>query len=127
MTKTILIIDDEPDIRELVTLAIELGTPWRALAAESGTAGIARATELAPDAIILDVMMPGMDGPETLARLRAEPATQRIPIVFLTAKVRQSDRDRLLALGAEGVLPKPFDPMTMPAELAGILGWDPGA
>jgi len=124
MPKTILIIDDEPDIRELVTLAIELGTSWQPIAAESAATGLALAAERRPDAILLDVMMPGVDGPETIGRLHADEATRHIPVVFLTAKVRQSDRDRLLALGASGVLPKPFDPMTMPGELAAILGWD---
>jgi CheY-like chemotaxis protein len=124
MSKTILIIDDEPDIRELVALALEIGTSWKSLAADSASAGLALASEHRPDAILLDVMMPGVDGPETIRRLHADQRTKDIPVVFLTAKVRQSDRERLLALGAAGVLAKPFDPMTMPGELAAILGWD---
>ena len=124
MSKTILIIDDEPDIRELVALALDIGTSWKSLAADSAAAGLALASEQRPDAILLDVMMPGVDGPETIRRLHADGGTKDIPVVFLTAKVRQSDRERLLALGAAGVLAKPFDPMTMPGELAAVLGWD---
>ncbi|MCU1372755.1 MAG: response regulator receiver protein, partial [Actinomycetia bacterium] len=76
-----------------------------------------------PDAIILDVMMPGMDGPATLAELRADPATADIPVVFLTAKVQSIERRRLEELGAAGVVAKPFDPMTLAGELSAAFGW----
>ena len=90
--------------------------------AASGAEGVQRAKEERPDAILLDVMMPGLDGPSTLARLREDPATASVPIVFLTAKAIASEVDRLRALGAAGVLTKPFDPMTLARELRAALG-----
>jgi two-component system, OmpR family, response regulator len=76
----------------------------------------------APDVVLLDVMMPGLDGPSTLARLREDPATSAIPVVFLTAKAIATEVDRLKSLGAAGVLTKPFDPMTLARELRAVLG-----
>lgn len=123
MTKTILIVDDENDIREVGQLALEVSSDWRVLAASSGAEGVAQAKAERPDAILLDVMMPGMDGPTTLANLREDTATRNIPVVFLTAKVRASDRDYLLSLGAVAVLAKPFDPMSLADQVADALGW----
>ncbi|MEO7083186.1 MAG: response regulator [Gemmatimonadaceae bacterium] len=123
MTKTLLIVDDEDDIREVAEMSIELGTSWAVVTASSGATGVARAAETKPDAILLDVMMPGMDGPATLAALKGNDATQAIPIIFLTAKVRASDRETLVALGATAVLSKPFDPLELPQQIADALGW----
>jgi CheY-like chemotaxis protein len=123
MGKTILIIDDENDIREVGQLALEVGSDWRVLAAASGAQGLDQARAERPDAILLDVMMPGMDGPTTLAHLRDDPATRDIPVVFLTAKVRTSDREWLTSLGATAVLAKPFDPVSLADQVADALGW----
>ncbi|MEP6494141.1 MAG: response regulator [bacterium] len=123
MTKTILIVDDEDDIREVAQLALELGSDWSVVAASSGAEGLEQARALRPDAILLDVMMPGMDGPATLASLRDDPATRDIPVIFVTAKVRSSDRERLAALGVSAVLAKPFDPIAFPGQVAEALGW----
>jgi CheY-like chemotaxis protein len=90
--------------------------------AASGREGLQRAADEAPDAILLDVMMPGMDGPTTLSALRATPATAAIPVVFLTAKAMPSEIERLRGLGAEGVLTKPFDPLTLAGQLRSTLG-----
>lgn len=126
MSRTLLLIDDDDDIREIAQLSLELGAGWTVLTAASGSAGIEVAREQQPDAILLDVMMPVLDGPATLARLREDPRTKAIPVVFLTAKARPAERDRLAGLDVAGVLPKPFDPMTLADQLKVALGWDAG-
>ena len=123
MNKTVLIVDDDDDIREVGQLALEIGSDWTVLAASSGAEALEMAATANPDAILLDVMMPGMDGPTTLTALRADPATCHIPIVFLTAKVRDSDREQLMTLGAVSVLSKPFDPLALTEQVAEALGW----
>jgi CheY-like chemotaxis protein len=119
----ILIIDDEDDIREVAALSLETIAGWDVVTANSGTQGLARAIEQQPDAILLDVMMPGMDGPTTFRELRKNPATARIPVVLLTAKVQTNDQKRFADLGVEAVLLKPFDPLTLAAQIADALGW----
>lgn len=123
MSKTLLLIDDDDDIREIAQLSLEMGAGWTVLAASSGAEGIALATKEHPDAILLDVMMPSMDGPATLEQLRADDRTREIPVVFLTAKARPAERDRLAGLDVSGVLAKPFDPMALADQLRATLGW----
>ena len=127
MRKTILIIDDDDDIREVAQLTLELGASWIVVAANSGATGVDAAITHCPDAILLDVMMPGMDGPATLDRLRQDERTRDIPVVFLTAKARPIERERLEALRVAGVLGKPFDPVTLPHQIASLLGWETAA
>jgi|SwirhisoilCB3_FD_contig_31_10879856_length_656_multi_4_in_0_out_0_2 CheY-like chemotaxis protein len=124
MSKTILIIDDDDDIREVAQLTLELGASWNVVSANSGVSGVDAAVAHHPDAILLDVMMPGMDGPATLDRLRADARTREIPVVFLTAKARTSERERLESCAVAGVLDKPFDPTMLPSQLASLLGWE---
>jgi CheY-like chemotaxis protein len=121
--KRILVIDDEDDIREVAQVSLEMVGGWEVLTAASGKEGLHTAGAQQPDAILLDVMMPDMDGPMTLQRLHSDPALQHIPVIFLTAKVQASDRQRLTALGAQGVLAKPFDPIELANQVAGVLGW----
>jgi len=123
MSKTLLVVDDENDIREIVQLSIELGTDWSVLAASSGADAVQCALTAQPDAILLDVMMPGLDGPATYEQLQRDAATRVIPVIFLTAKVRASEMDRLVALGVAGVLAKPFDPLVLPSQIAALLRW----
>jgi CheY-like chemotaxis protein len=118
----ILVIDDEDDIRRILRLALERVGGMEVVDAASGMEGIARAVADAPDAILLDVMMPDHDGPETLGLLRADPRTAGIPVIFLTAKAMAAEVERLRALGAAGVLTKPFDPMSLAANVRAILG-----
>jgi CheY-like chemotaxis protein len=120
----ILIIDDEEDIREVAALSLETVAGWEVVMASSGGQGLARAIEYQPEAILLDVMMPGMDGPTTFLELRKNPATAHIPVLLLTAKVQSSDQRRFADLGVEAVLFKPFDPLTLSTQIAGVLGWD---
>lgn len=123
VTRKILIIDDEDDIREVAALSLESVAGWDVIKASSGAQGLARAEEFQPDAILLDVMMPVMDGPTTFRELRKNPATAQIPVLLLTAKVQGTDQRRFADLGVEAVLFKPFDPMTLSSQIAGVLGW----
>jgi CheY-like chemotaxis protein len=123
VSRRILIIDDEADIREVVALSLETVADWEVETASSGAQGLARAIEHQPDAILLDVMMPGMDGPTTFRELRNNPATARIPVLLLTAKVQSTDQKRFADLGVEAVLFKPFDPLTLSEQIAAALGW----
>jgi CheY-like chemotaxis protein len=122
-TRRILIIDDEEDIRDVAALSLETVAGWEVVVAGSGAQGLARAIEHQPDAVLLDVMMPGMDGPTTFRELRKNPATAHIPVLLLTAKVQSSDQRRFADLGVEAVLLKPFDPLTLSTQIAGVLGW----
>jgi CheY-like chemotaxis protein len=123
MTRRILIVDDEDDIREVAQMSLEMVAGWEVIPARSGDEGVRLATEHRPDAILLDVMMPGMDGPATARLLREAPETAAIPVILLTAKVQPADRRRLEGLGVEGVLAKPFDPMELANQVSALLGW----
>jgi CheY-like chemotaxis protein len=118
----VLIVDDEPDIRRIARLGLARVGGMEVVEASNGAEGLLRAKEERPDAVLLDVMMPAMDGPATLARLREDPATAGIPVVFLTAKAIAAEVERLKSLGAAGVLTKPFDPMTLARDLRAALG-----
>lgn len=124
MPHRILIIDDEDDIREVAALSLETVAGWEVETANSGALGLARAIEYQPDAVLLDVMMPGMDGPTTFRELRKNPATSHIPVLLLTAKVQSSDQRRFADLGVEAILFKPFDPLTLATQIADVLGWE---
>jgi CheY-like chemotaxis protein len=122
--RKILIIDDEDDIRTVAALSLETLTGWEVLTATSGSEGILRAMESQPDAILLDVMMPEMDGPTTFLRMQAEPQTRNIPVLLLTAKVQGADQRRFADMGVAAVLSKPFDPLTLGTQIAAALGWE---
>jgi CheY-like chemotaxis protein len=117
----VLIIEDEPHIRRIGELSLRGVGKWQVVLASSGNEGLERAAAEQPDVILLDVMMPGMDGPTTLAELRAQPNTATIPVIFITAKVESHEVERYLTLGAAGVISKPFDPMKLPREIEQIL------
>lgn len=122
-SKHILLIDDEDDIREVAAMSLETVAGWRVTCASSGEEGIKLAEHAAPDAILLDVMMPDQDGPQTLQLLRQNAKTKSIPVLFLTAKVQAFERQRLKDIGASGTLAKPFDPMKLADEISQTLGW----
>jgi CheY-like chemotaxis protein len=121
--RRLLIIDDEDDIREVATLSLEATRDWQILTASSGKEGIAVAAAEKPDAILMDVMMPEMDGPTTFRQLQLNPETQGIPVVLLTAKVQGVDQRRFAGLGVAAILFKPFDPLELAQQLADALGW----
>jgi CheY-like chemotaxis protein len=116
-------IDDEPDIREVAQTGLEVIGGWEVSTAGCGSDGLARAAAERPDAILLDMMMPEMDGSEVFRRLRADETTRSIPVVFLTAKVQAADQRFLRELGAEGMIAKPFDPLLLADEISRVLGW----
>src|SRR5215212_1261510 len=118
--KRVLVVDDEQDIREVAALSFELAG-WEVATAASGRAGIAAARESAPDLILLDFMMPELDGAATFALLRDDVRTRDIPVIFLTAKVQNADRRRYAQLGVRGVIAKPFDPLGLPGDAEKIV------
>ncbi len=121
--RRILVVDDDASIREVTQMSLEMVGGHEVLTAGCGRDALAHAARERPDAIILDVMMPGLDGPATFERLQADPATADIPVILLTAKLQSTDRARFAALGVRAVLAKPFDPMRLPGEVAELLGW----
>jgi CheY-like chemotaxis protein len=123
MIPRILIIDDEADIREVTALSLETVAGWQVIVAPSGAQGIRRASLEQPDAILLDVMMPDIDGPTTFQILKQNGTTAHIPVLLLTAKVQGPDRRKLDELGAAAILSKPFDPLTLADQISDVLGW----
>ncbi len=117
----VLVVDDEDDIRRIAVLSFSAVGGMEVAEASGGREGIRKAREERPDVVLLDMMMPGMDGLATFQALRADPETSQIPVVFLTAKAMTAEVDRLKALGARGVLIKPFDPMALPGELLKLI------
>ena len=121
--KNILLIDDEETIQEVVQVGIEIEAGWQVAIASSGQEGINLAQNQQPDAILLDVMMPDMDGIATLSHLKANAKTRKIPVIFLTAKTQATEKDQLHNLGVVDVITKPFNSMTLASQIAKILGW----
>lgn len=120
MNQKVLIIDDENSIRQILEIALE--DRWDVTLASSGQEGIDRAVQIQPDLILLDRMMPGLDGLGTLKELRAKDETSKIPVIFLTAKVQTGDMKDYDDTDVVGVLSKPFDPMTIGDEIMELLG-----
>lgn len=122
--RRILLIDDDDGIREVARASLELVGGYEVAGASSGQEGLDLSRADPPDAILLDVMMPGLDGPATFTRLQEQEATRHVPVVLLTAKTQEADRRRFAELGVAGVLTKPFNPLTLASDVAEILGWD---
>jgi CheY-like chemotaxis protein len=122
--RRILIIDDEDDIREVAALSLEATAGWEILTASSGAEGMAIAALEKPDAILMDVMMPEVDGPTTFGKMQQNPTIADIPVLLLTAKVQGVDQRRFANLGVTAVLFKPFDPLTLAQQISDALGWD---
>jgi CheY-like chemotaxis protein len=123
MSHRILVVDDEEAIREVVRIGLEAVTPWTVDVASDGAEAVALCTADPPDAVLLDVMMPTMDGPTTFARLQEDPRTRSVPVILLTAKVQPAERRRYDDLAVAGVLTKPFDPLALPDQITHLLGW----
>lgn len=121
MAMRILVIDDEERIQEVIQISLEILNGWEVLTASSGREGLIKAQNQKPDAILLDVSMPQMDGFATLEQLRSNRATQAIPVIFLTAKVQLADRQQFAKLGMAGVITKPFDPLTLAEQVTAAL------
>lgn len=121
--KCILLIDDEETIQEVVQVGIEIEAGWQVAIASSGMEGIKLAQAKQPDVILLDVMMPDMDGISTLSQLKANQKTQSIPVILLTAKTQTADKNQFQNLGIIGIITKPFNSMTLASRIAKILQW----
>lgn len=117
----ILHVDDEPDIREVVDMSLSLNPEFDVRGCPSGEAAVTAAIDWSPALILLDVMMPGMDGPTTLAQLRKNALTSSIPVLFMTARAQPREVEHFISLGAQGVISKPFDPMTLASEVRSHL------
>lgn len=120
-TKRILIIDDEEDIREVTQVCLEITGEWEVLTASSGSEGLVKAAVEQPDAILLDVMMPDMDGLTTFQKLQANPATQNIPVILLTAQAQSAEQRKFTQLEVAAVITKPYDPLCLVEQVAKAL------
>ena len=118
----ILHVEDEPDIREVVKISLGLDPDITVKSCESGADALSQAAAWQPDVILMDAVMPVMDGPEILASLRKDMRTAGIPVVFMTARAQVSEVERFLALGAAGVIAKPFDPLTLAKSVRACVG-----
>jgi CheY-like chemotaxis protein len=125
MPRTILVIDDEEDMRELSTFALELDGQTAVVTASSGADGLRLAREVQPTAILLDWMMPGMDGEATLAALKSDPLTTGIPVIVLSGAVHHRSIDWFQRLGAHDVVAKPYNPVTLGEEVRALLSGGP--
>ncbi len=121
--KRLLTIDDEEAIQIVVKFGITIAAGWEVLSASNGRMGIETAARELPDAILLDVMMPEMDGIATFKALQANPLTAKIPVIFLTAKAQTAERRQFSDLGVSGTIAKPFNSLDLPDRIAKILNW----
>lgn len=123
MPKRILLIDDEDGVRTITRFSLEAAAGWEVLSAASGDEGLRIAAAEIPDAILLDVMMPDLDGPTTFERLQENPTTRSIPVIMLTAKASPVEHQPLAALGVAGIIIKPFKIPALIAQIRAILNW----
>lgn len=123
MRRRILVVDDDEAIREVVRTGLEVVAGWDVQLAVNGAEALVLCRADPPDAVLLDVMMPTVDGPTTFGRMQEDSRTRSVPVIFLTAKVQPSERQQYEDLGVAGVLAKPFDPLALPAQITGLLGW----
>lgn len=121
--RQVLVIDDRPDICETIALTLSVIAHWQVRTTNNGAEGQRLAAQFNPDCILLDVMMPDLNGPGTLQLLKADPHTAHIPVIFLTSKAQASEQAKLQQCGAAGVLTKPFDPMLLGQQISSLLGW----
>ncbi len=121
ITKRLLLIDDDEDLREIFHATFSAIAGLEVLLADSGQAGLAIAHQEPIDAILLDVLMPGMDGTEVLHQLRSDVATQAIPVIFMTARTHAEDRQHLLEMGGEAVISKACKPQQLAMQVISLL------
>ncbi|MCG5060885.1 MAG: response regulator [Limnoraphis sp. WC205] len=121
--KRVLVIDDEDGVRDIIQITLEAITGWDVITASSGQEGLEKAIAQQPDVILLDVMMPNLDGPATFKQLQADTQTQHIPTILLTAKAKISEQQEYLNLGVSGVIIKPFQAQNLVNQIRVFLGW----
>lgn len=124
MSKRILLIDDEDGVRQITQFSLEASAGWEVLTAASGAEGLAIAATESPDAILLDVMMPDMDGIATFQQLQENSTTRSIPVIMLTAKATSAEHQPLIALGVAGIIVKPFKISKLVGQIRIVLGWN---
>ena len=117
----VLVVEDDADIQKVVRMSLKIRGVGEVIVVDSGTECLERLSSFTPDVILLDVMMPHVDGYETCRRLKENPVTRAIPVVFLTARAQKADRERGMKLGAAGYVTKPFDPMTLHDQIVALL------
>jgi CheY-like chemotaxis protein len=118
--QNIACVEDDPDIRAIAELALTEFSGFNVKSFPNGQSALLGVRQFAPQLILLDVMMPGMDGFEVLSKLREDPDTAHIPVIFMTAKAQRSEVERYISLGAIGVITKPFDPIGLSTLVAQI-------
>ncbi|MGB3300162.1 MAG: response regulator [Phormidesmis sp.] len=121
--KRILIVDDEESIHKVVRLSLKMEANWESITASSGVEGISQAEIHQPDAILLDVMMPDMNGIDTFSALANNPKTSAIPVILLTAKTQSAEKRLFQEIGVAGVITKPFKPLALASKIAQLLHW----
>jgi len=124
MSHDVLVVDDDDSVREITQLSLEAVAGWRVRAASGGAQALELLRESLPEAVLLDVMMPGMDGPATYRAMQEDPALKDVPVVFLTAKMQVGGAQAWDGLDVAGVIAKPFDPMLLAAQVAALVGWE---
>ncbi|MCW2791727.1 MAG: two-component response regulator [Nocardioides sp.] len=124
MGRTVLVVDDDDSIREIAEIALEMVGGLNVLSAPGGVRALELAREHHPDAVLLDVMMPDMDGLTTFRHMQGDDTISDIPVILVTAKVQVGDRQMWDGLAISGVISKPFDPMTLAADVSRMLGWE---
>lgn len=117
----VLYVDDEPDIREVACMALEIDPGFDVRCCASGREGLEIARDWLPHIVLLDVMMPGLDGPSTMRLMKTDPCLGHIPVVFITARVHATETADFIRRGAAGILKKPFDPMSLAATVRSFL------
>ena len=124
----VLVIDDDDGVREIIQISLEAAAGWDVVVAASGREGVEMAIATRPDAILLDMMMPGMDGRATYQALQNRAETAQIPTILLTAKAKSSEKQQFIQeLGVTGVITKPFDARGLVQQICGLLGWNPSS
>jgi CheY-like chemotaxis protein len=123
MSRRILIVDDEETIQTVAEFGIRMAAGWEVIVVSSGAEGIRTAQAKNPDVILLDIMMPGMDGITTFKALQANTATEKIPVIFLTAKAQTAEKRQFNDMGVSGVITKPFNALDLPGQISKILQW----
>lgn len=122
--KRVLVIDNESYIQEITKICLETVTDWQVITASSGREGIVKAETEQPDAILLDVMMPDMDGLTTFANLHANALTHDIPVILLSAEIQTADRRHYSEMGIKATIAKPFEPLDLAHQIANALNWE---
>ena len=125
MSRDVLVVDDDDSVREITQMSLEAVAGWHVRVASGGPQALELLREQLPEAVLLDVMMPGMDGPATFRAMQEDPALKDVPVVFLTAKMQVGGGTQPWdGLDIAGVIPKPFDPMSLAAQVSALVGWD---